>query len=259
MIAGLWGCTSPETRFSKLAEKYGFEKKIVQGTNFNHVIYVNQSASNNATLHIYLDGDGSAWINHRWISSDPTPRNTLMLRLMQQDQNASVYIGRPCYFGFSQSTACTAKLWTSHRYSPTIINAMVSVTSNMIKYYQPKRIILIGYSGGGTLAMLLAEHIPNITGIITIAANLDTQAWTDYHGYSPLTGSVNPAIRTPLAKNIFQLHLAGGRDNNVPVQQIKSFAKRQYLAQLRIFDEYDHHCCWEEIWPSILTSIDTDD
>ncbi len=220
------------------------------------MLYIKPS-TNNTTLHIYLDGDGSPWINHRWISSDPTPRNPLMLKLMQQDENTSIYIGRPCYFELNLSPACSNKLWTSHRYSPAIINSMLAVINHRIKHYQAKRIILIAYSGGGTLAMLMAEQLPNITGILTIAANLDINAWTEHHGYSPLTGSLNPIDRLALPKNIFQLHLAGGKDNNIMLKHIKTYAKKQHLAQVRIFEEYDHHCCWEEIWPSILTLIDS--
>jgi pimeloyl-ACP methyl ester carboxylesterase len=34
-------------------------------------------------------------------------------------------------------------------------------------------VVLIGYSGGGTLAMLLAARVPETRGVITIAGNLD--------------------------------------------------------------------------------------
>jgi alpha/beta hydrolase fold len=259
-IATLLGCTAPEVRFLQEAEGYGFEQNIVQGTAFKHVVYLNKLlASNVDAVHIYLDGDGSAWIAQRWASANPTPRNTLILRLMKQDNATSLYLGRPCYHGFSQTFPCNAKLWTSHRYSPTVINSMVAAINNLINEYKSRPIILIGYSGGGTLALLLAEHFPNIAGIITIAANLDINAWTDYHGYSTLFGSLNPAQKKPLQNRIFQLHLAGGRDSNIPVSQIKSFVTRQSSAQLLIFDDYDHHCCWEEIWPSILESIKTYD
>ena len=252
------GCSSPEIKFSQQAKTFGFEKTIVQGPLFEHVVYIKHSTGNNDTLHIYLDGDGSAWINHRWISSNPTPRNTLVLRLMQQDEKTALYIGRPCYHGFSQAPQCTPKLWTSHRYSHTVLNSMLAAIHEMINQHKTRRIILIGYSGGGTLAVLLAEHLPDISGVITIAANLDIEAWADYHTYSRLTGSLNPAQQKPLNKSIFQMHLAGGRDNNIPVSQISFFVERQFSAQLRVFNDYDHHCCWEEKWPTILKSIDTD-
>ncbi len=258
LVVGFLGCTAPEVRFSQQAKDYGFEQKIIQGTEFKHVVFIKPSAKKNDTIHIYLDGDGSAWINNRWISDNPTPRNTLMLKLMRLDQKTSLYLGRPCYHGFSQGSPCTNKLWTSHRYSQNVVNTMFTAISNIINEYKARRIVLIGYSGGGTLAMLLAEHIPELQGVITIAANLDIDAWTDYHGYSNLTGSLNPIQRKPLGKEVFQLHLAGAKDANIPVKQSRSYVGRQFSAHLRVFDDYDHHCCWEEIWPSILEFADPD-
>ena len=51
--------------------------------------------------------------------------------------------------------------------------------------------------------------------VITVGANLDTDAWTQHHGYLPLTGSLNPAAST--AKHPWpEAHLYGGRDTIVP-------------------------------------------
>lgn len=258
LTTGLVGCTAPEVEFLQDAENYGFEQKIVQGQEFKHVVYIKPSFSNDGILHIYLDGDGSAWIYNRWISNNPTPRNILMLDLMKQDMKTSAYLGRPCYHGLSQVSPCTNKMWTSHRYSSVVVNSLLTAINNIINEYKTRRIVLIGYSGGGTLAMLLAEHIPELQSVITIAANLDIDAWTDYHGYSSLTGSLNPFLRKPLRKELLQLHLAGAKDANIPVKQIRSFVNRQFSAQLRVYDNYDHHCCWKEIWPSILEIVNTE-
>jgi hypothetical protein len=255
LLSVIWGCTSPEARFFNKAKSYGFKQKIVQGTVFKHVVYFNKKTRGSDVLHIYLDGDGSAWINKRWISANPTPRNALMLKLMQQDKEAALYLGRPCYHGFSADPPCSNKLWTSHRYSPLVVDALVAAIREIVSEYNPKHVVLIGYSGGGALAMLVAEHFSDISGIITIAANLDINAWTDYHGYSRLTGSLNPIDRKKLDKKIFQLHLAGGKDLNIPANQIRSFVEKNQSSSFLFFNEYDHHCCWEQVWPSILDSI----
>lgn len=256
LIPGLLACTQPEVRFAQRAENYGFEQQIIQGTTFNHIVFFKQSADNTNELHIYLDGDGSPWINHRWVSSNPTPRSTLMLELMLQDQVTSLYLGRPCYHGLGTDLICPSKFWTSHRYSPAIVNSMIVAITNITEKYKPKRLILIGHSGGGTLATLIAESLAKIDGIITIAANLNLNAWVKFHGYSALSGSLDPADRKPLAKEIFQLHLAGARDRNIPFNQISSFVSKQHSAQIQVFKDYDHHCCWEKIWPSILESVE---
>ena len=117
------------------------------------------------------------------------------------------------------------------------------------------RIVLIGYSGGGSLAMLVAERVPRVVAVVTVAANLDTDAWTRLHGYQPLASSLNPATRPPLPGRIVQLHIAGGEDGNVPPEIIANFVAHQHGAQLRVFKNADHACCWEQLWPQILAEI----
>ena len=51
-----------------------------------------------------------------------------------------------------------------------------------------REVTFVGYSGGGVLAVLIAERLDNVAGVITVGANLDTDAWTEHHGYLPLTG-----------------------------------------------------------------------
>jgi hypothetical protein len=103
--------------------------------------------------------------------------------------------------------------------------------------------------------MLLAEHIQNLQGIVTIAGNLDINAWSSLHGYAPLIGSMNPAQQPPLNPALFQLHFAGGKDQNVPVSLIQPTVFRQHSAELIVIPEVDHTCSWEKIWPSVLNSI----
>ncbi|NOQ17468.1 MAG: alpha/beta hydrolase [Methyloprofundus sp.] len=256
LFASLLSCAAPEVKFAWQAKAYGFSQNIVQGPHFKHRVYSNALVQDRTgSLHIYLGGDGSPWIGHRWIATNPTPRNTLILKLMQQDNQAALFLGRPCYHGLIADTSCTNALWTSQRYASEVISAMATAINKLTKQYQTEQLVLIGFSGGGTIAALLTEHLSNIDGIVTIAANLDVTAWTEYHSYSPLSASLNPIQRQPIANNIWQLHLAGGKDKNIPTQQIKAFVDKQFAAELLVFADFDHHCCWTEIWPGILQSI----
>ncbi len=256
LFTSLLSCTAPEVKFASQAKAYGFSQNIVQGPHFKHRVYSNALVQNQtSSLHIYLGGDGSPWVGHRWVATNPTPRNTLILKLMQQDNQAALFLGRPCYHGLIAGTPCSNALWTSQRYAPEVITAMAAAITKLTQQYQTQQLVLIGFSGGGTIAALLTEHLININGIITIAANLDVTAWTEYHNYSPLSASLNPIQRQPIAQNIWQLHLAGGKDNNIPVQQIKAFVDKQFAAELWVFADFDHHCCWSEVWSSILQSI----
>ena len=113
-----------------------------------------------------------------------------------------------------------------------------------------------GFRGGGTLAMLLAEHLPQIHGIVTIAGNLAVGAWTQYHRYTPLMGSLDPALRLPLNPGIFQLHMVGAKDRNIPAELTRPVIGRQQNAEFLVYDDFTHSCCWEEVWPSVLRKID---
>jgi alpha/beta hydrolase fold len=248
-------CATPEARLKQEAMHLGFNRTIVQGTEFKHVVYINKAHNKGDELHVYLDGDGTPWINHRWVSEDPTPRNPLLFRLMSLDTVPAVYLGRPCYHGFSDTPPCKIGLWTNERYSAIVIKTMVVALEQILKQLRTKRVVLIGYSGGGTLAMLLAEQVQNLQGIVTIAGNLDIDAWTLLHGYSRLVGSKNPAQQPPLNPTLFQLHFAGGKDQNIPVNLIQPTVLHQHSAQLVVIPEFDHICCWEKIWPSVLNNI----
>lgn len=118
------------------------------------------------------------------------------------------------------------------------------------------KVVLIGYSGGGVLAWLLAERIEEVRALVTVAANLDIDAWAKRHSYSKLGESLNPAGRGPLPRHVVQLHLAGSRDTNVPPSLIRA-ALRAVDAEtrLRVLGA-SHGCCWESLWPQVLEAVE---
>jgi pimeloyl-ACP methyl ester carboxylesterase len=132
---------------------------------------------------------------------------------------------------------------------------MVAALNRLLPTRPDLRITLVGYSGGGVLAMLIAEHLPRVRRVLTVAANLDIDAWALFHGYTPLDGSSNPAGRTPLASRVERVHLAGGRDDKVPAWLIGAAAARDPGATLIELPEHDHRCCWAEQWPEILARL----
>jgi pimeloyl-ACP methyl ester carboxylesterase len=117
-----------------------------------------------------------------------------------------------------------------------------------------ERVAWFGHSGGGTLAVLLASHFPETTSVITIAANLDTAAWAAYVGGQDLSGSLNPVSYPPLLRRIQQRHYAGGKDRVVP-PALTAQAAAHLGATLIVLDTYDHVCCWERLWPTLLSEL----
>ena len=245
----LGACSAPAEKFDHTAASLGLRRDVVMGTAFRHVLFWRDGGPNR-TLHVYLGGDGAP-LSAGQATEDPTPRNPLMLRLLALDPGPAVYVGRPCYHGLSQTQGCTGELWTTARYSEGVVVSLAAIIRRITASRGYERISLFGYSGGGTLAMLLAERLPETEAVVTIAANLDTDAWAEHHGYASLAGSLNPARRPPLPDRVVQRHYFGGRDRVVPPALLQSAAPR-LGAEVTVIEAFDHVCCWEERWPRIL-------
>jgi len=285
------GCASPTSRLRALAESHGFERGSVTVSGYRMTVFANvpyvspqlsqkssrefspksrqrggassaiagrissQALARDDVLHVYLEGDGSPWRHRTIIMADPTPRSPLMLRLMALDANASVYVGRPCYNGTSLEPICDNRLWTSDRYSEVVVNSMAAVIRRIAVERGSPELRLIGHSGGGTLALLLAERLNRVSDVLTVAGNLDTDAWTGHHGYTPLYGSLNPALRPLLPESVAQWHLVGGRDGVVPPMIVQGYIAAQPSASASRIDTFTHGCCWERVWPDILDAV----
>ena len=245
-------CVTPAARVDEEAASHGFERQTVSGTGFLHRVYQNNITTSSGNLHVYIEGDGLPWLLPDLVSSDPTPRNPLMLRLMAQDPEPAIYLGRPCYFGFAQTQPCNSWWWTEGRFAPEVVDSMAAALARLMSRHKNTSVVLIGHSGGGALAMLLASRPLKVTAVVTLAGNLDTEAWTQKHHFSNLSGSLNPAKMVTLDKRIAQMHFQGGKDQNIPPALVSRFAARQPHAHFKVFQELDHSCCWEEKWPEIL-------
>jgi dienelactone hydrolase len=180
-----------------------------------------------------------------------------VLKLMARDKVPSVYLGRPCYHGQASEAECDANLWTFGRYRVEVLESMKAALSHAIREGRYREVVLIGYSGGGTLAMLMAREPAPAVAIVTVAGNLDPDAWANLHGYRPLFDSLNPATQPPLPDEIMQLHYAGARDRNVPPSLIAAEIKRQHAREFVVFPDFDHACCWEEQWDEILAELNS--
>jgi len=252
----LTGCADPAVRNERIATDNGLSRQRLIGKGFAHIAYYKPRGQQPAAaLHVYLSGDGSPWINRTRVAADPTPRNPVALKLMALDPSPSLYLGRPCYHGLASSTGCDPAQWTSGRYSEQVVASMTAALETFVRDNGYKHLVLIGYSGGGVLAWLMASRLPQTQLLVTVAANLDIDAWTRLHGYSPLHDSLNPATLASLPPRIRQLHLVGTRDTNVPPRLVRSAmegAGEQVMVSIK---PSNHRCCWERLWPGILKDI----
>jgi pimeloyl-ACP methyl ester carboxylesterase len=227
-------------------------KEIVRGGAFDHTLYRRPGEASAPVLHVYFGGDGSPAQAIRHRPPDPTPDASLMLGLMALDPSPSVYLGRPCHHGLGP---CHPELWTLARYGEEVVESMAAATRALARRVGAREVVVLGYSGGGTLAMLVAERVPETRAVVTIAANLDVEAWARYHGYQPLRSSLDPARRPPLRPEVRQIHLAGGRDSRVPAELARPVAVRQAGARWLLLPDFDHSCCWERVWPWLLGEL----
>jgi len=252
LVLLVMGCSSPAVDFAHQADALGFTSTVVRGTSFDHVVF-RQHGPRGRRVHVYLDGDGTPWLGGL-PARDPTPRRPLALALMARDPAPSLYVGRPCYHGLATTAGCNGVLWTSARYSDTVVESMAAAVRRIAASEAIADIMWFGYSGGGTLAVLLAPRFPESRAVITVAANLDTDAWTDRARVPPLKDSLNPARQPPLPDHIVQMHYAGGRDDVVPVDVVRRGVTG--AGRLVVMPRYDHVCCWETTWTTILDELE---
>ena len=255
----LSSCVAPFDQYTKNAANYGLEQNTLETTFYEHIYYSNSGTipwKNKNRLHIYIEGDGSPWIDGNWIALDPSPRNPVMLNLMSLDDSPAVLLGRPCYHQDTRQSQCDSKLWTSARYSKNVIESMASAITALQKKHKFKEVVLFGHSGGGVIATLIAnlqhQQPPNISAIITLAANLDTDAWTTNHGFLPLEQSLNPALLPPSNSKSLQIHLYGGLDDVVDHTLLNQYFFDRPNLISEVYSEFDHSCCWASIWPNTL-------
>ena len=249
-LGGASGC-APNSVF-EIAERQHLTVTEVEGDGFYHLVVRRATSPQGDRLHVYIEGDGLPWTGH-YPSPDPSPRNALALRLAALDPDDFVYLGRPCYFTDPTPARCSPMYWTSHRYGEEVIRSMAKAIER-IRQPGYREIVLIGYSGGGTLAALLESRVQGVIGVVTVAANLDIDAWTEFHDYDPLSGSLNP-IRMPRNPEIPHLQLVGGIDSTVPAATSADYSRVQPNVDLIEFENFSHVCCWEEVWPTILQQL----
>jgi pimeloyl-ACP methyl ester carboxylesterase len=258
LLAGCTTLPAPQERASTadmLAAEKGWHSDVLKTDLFLFRVYETARPLETEIITIYIEGDGLSWISRDRPSANPTPINPIGLKLALQNKHSAVYLARPCQFiNLTLESNCNKKYWTSHRFSKEVIDSTNNAIEKIKAKYQAKRIILIGYSGGGTVATLVAARRSDIKQLITIAGNLDIDAWAKRHHLTTLDGSLNPADYYSNLESIDQTHLVGGKDTNISIAETMSYVRKfskSNLIKVIVVDQYDHRCCWVEDWQKI--------
>jgi pimeloyl-ACP methyl ester carboxylesterase len=249
----LAGCATNAARIDELAATLGMSRSVVAAGGFRSLVYMRGvPAPQDLPLTIFIEGDGIPWVGGREPSLDPTTSDPIALKLLAQTPPPAAYVTRPCYNDMS-GPRCTPERWTMERYSEEIVSSMTEVVRQATEQAAAHSVVLVGYSGGGVLAVLIAERLDNVAAVVTVGANLDVESWSEHHGYLPLTGSLNPAASTAVHRWP-ETHLYGAHDENVPPATADAYFKRFPSARRRI-EANDHVCCWVEQWPELWKQL----
>jgi pimeloyl-ACP methyl ester carboxylesterase len=261
LCAALSACSStdlvPRQRKAEvIAGGAGWTYQLVEAGDFDLATYASPRKANEDLLVVYIEGDGLAFLGPRTISSDPTPTEPVALELARRDLHDNVaYVARPCQYTIALGARnCTPDHWTTRRYAPEVIDSMSAAVDTLKRDAGAKKIILVGYSGGGAVAVLLAARRSDVVGLVTVSANLDIAFWVQRDGLSPLKGSLDPADVAARVENIPQVHFVGSDDEVVGpsvTQSYLSHMKDRSHARAIEIARFDHVCCWVDQWTAL--------
>jgi hypothetical protein len=264
LLAVLWatlalaGCTPPPDArgdAARLAAAAGLHRMDIAAGPFQVVAYVRFGGA--PRLRVYIEGDGHAWMRRDMPSADPTPWNPVALKLAAEDDAPSVaYLARPCqYIAAGADPGCQIYYWTNGRYSEPVIASMNIALDRLLTASRAQSLALVGFSGGGSVATLLAERRSDVADLRTVAANLDTAAWTTRQKLSPLTGSLNPADFVDRIQDLPQIHFSGAEDTVVTTAILDDFLarfRRHDCVRVQVVADVAHGDGWSAVWPSLL-------
>lgn len=242
-----------------IANRVSWQARTIETTLFSLKSYGSSPPHKTKILTIYIEGDGLAWLSEDRPSDNPTPIVPTGLKMAIHDRkhHPIAYLARPCQFVFKEAWRnCRQEYWTHLRFSPEVVDAMNQAVGALKKSYHAQHIILIGYSGGGTIATLLAARRTDVIQLITVAAILDTDYWVKQEHLTPLYGSLNPADAWKNLVSTPQMHWVGGKDTVVRQDVAFAFAKRFPVSRkpkIIVIPTFDHTCCWVSEWDPYST------
>jgi pimeloyl-ACP methyl ester carboxylesterase len=206
-------------------------------------------------LTVYLEGDGRGMVRGR-VTQDPTPSRPMGFELARSDPSPAVlYLARVGQYQPSQTGQNFQAYWSDKRLAEEAVNAAGLAIDQAKRHLGVRYIHLIGYSGGGGLALLLAERRSDVLSLVTVAGLLDTQWWVREKNFTPLVGSLNPADQAARLAELPQVHFYGSEDLIIPEAMSAHFQSLVPFAHFqRVEIKTNHWEIWPELWPNLLRS-----
>ena len=212
------------------------------------------STADNKQMVVYIEGDGMAWISRDQLSSNPTPVQPIALKLASIDTNANVlYVARPCQYLWPQKmNRCSSRYWSDKRGSEEVISSINQAISIVKQKQNISSIRLIGYSGGGGIAALIADRRADVNEFVSVSGNLNYKLFTQTHDLSPMNRSIDPITVANQIGSIPQIHYVGADDKIIPKQIALSFSDK-----VKVINNVSHDN-WPDKWAQILKTVNHD-
>jgi len=254
------GCATllPQNRYAvanRIAAAAGFQKSAISTSSFTLTAYM-RVKNPGGPIHVYIEGDGTAWLSRTRLSGDPTPRTPLVLELAVLDPASNVaYLARPGQYAADGVPDCDAAYWSGKRFSNDVVEAINKTVDTLRDRAGSREIHLIGYSGGAAVAALIAARRSDAASLRTVAGNLDPEAVNRYHHVSPMKDFLNPMDAAEKIRDLPQRHFVGSQDTVVPPGIARSFLKRagrRDSSGITVVEGATHTRGWQEHWKELL-------
>jgi alpha-beta hydrolase superfamily lysophospholipase len=131
---------------------------------------------------------------------------------------------------------------------------MNEALEQIVSKYPGVSLELVGYSGGGNVAALLAERRKDVRALRTVAGNLDVAFVNAQHKVTPMPNALSAIDRAATLRHLPQTHFSGEEDTTVPPAVAARFQQAVGGDCVRVerVAGMAHGSDWASIWPQLL-------
>ncbi|MDR3423532.1 MAG: alpha/beta hydrolase [Alphaproteobacteria bacterium] len=257
-IAALQGCASgPLNDADAIANSASMQQQEITSGSFRLTIF-SRIRDANQPITIYVDGDLRGWAPSADPGIDSTPDEYLELRLAALDPATNVvFIAHPCQFGIADPV-CYNDTWQNGRLAEQVVSSINHAIDYVTITFIHPQVNLVGYSGGGAIAAVLAARRQDVISLRTIAGNLDPNGNGRAHAADPQDEFVDPMLIAPRLAMLPQIHFVGDKDVFVPPFLTENFIKAigpSYCVKVIQIPEATHRKGWEDAWAEYATKL----
>ncbi len=256
VLASLQGCSSvPLNDADASAVAVSMRRREITAGSFRLTTY-SRIRDTNKPVTIYIEGDVRGWLPSADPGIDATPDDSMGLRLAALDPSTNVvFISHPCQFGIGDP-ACFDEFWEKGALAQQVFASINRAVDHVAIVFAHPQLNLVGYSGGGAVAAVLASRRRDVVSLRTIAGNLDPDGNGRAHASDPQNDFIDPMEIASRLALLPQEHFVGDKDVFVPPFLTENFVKAigvSYCVKVTHVPYATHQTGWQEVWASRAT------